>query len=70
MCSMLMTVGTHHITLLNLFHGFLQTIFLEDPVDIVQLFFVRSVIKLKHVVGVAIATISTALIFLILTNFG
>lgn len=69
-CSMLVAVSTNDIALLNLLHGFFQTMFFKNSVDVVELLLSWTMIELKHIVRVAISTIGTPFIFFILTNFG
>lgn len=66
--AVLVAVCTNHITLFYFIPRFLYAIPFKNSVDIVYFFMLWSVIKLEHVVGKSIATVSAALIFFILSK--
>ena len=69
MSTMLVTVSTDNVALLNLFHGLFNAVLLKNTINVIYFLMLWSVIELEHVVGEAIATVSTALIFFELSYF-
>jgi len=66
--AVLVTVSTNYVTFFNFIPRFLYAISFENPVDIVYFLMLWPVIKLEHVVGESITTVSAAFIFFIFSK--